>query len=93
VTYEIFFFSRFRLAWVMSKRVVDLFACWWSAGSTRSVWKMVSSCLLWCLWRKINDMSFEDREKTLDDYLWTTAIISPLELSFYDLLALFSPPS
>jgi hypothetical protein len=54
---------------------------------------MVSSCLLWCLWRKINDLSFEDREKTLDDYLWTTAIISPLELSFYDLLTLFSPPT
>jgi len=31
----------------MPRRVVDLYACWWTVGSTRSVvaWKMVSLCL------------------------------------------------
>jgi hypothetical protein len=29
--------------------------------------KMVPSCLLSCLWRDINDRSFENRERTLDD--------------------------
>jgi hypothetical protein len=25
------------------------------------------SCLLWCLWREINDRSFEDRERSLEE--------------------------
>jgi hypothetical protein len=47
-------FSRFSLSWVMPLWVVDLFACWWLGGHYRSavVWKMVPSCLLWCLWRE-----------------------------------------
>jgi hypothetical protein len=48
-------FSRFGLSWVMLRRVVDLYACWWIASSVWSVvWKMVPFCLLWCLWREIN---------------------------------------
>jgi hypothetical protein len=30
-------FNRFGLSWVVPKRVVDLYACWWTAGSTQSV--------------------------------------------------------
>jgi hypothetical protein len=45
------------------------------------VWNMVLSCLLWFLWREINDRSFEDRERTVmklmlflfHNYYWTTA--------------------
>jgi len=29
------------------------------------VWKMVHSCLLWCLCWEMNDINFEDREKTV----------------------------
>jgi hypothetical protein len=45
------FFSQFGLSWVIPRRVVNLYACWWIAGSTWSavMWKMVPSCLLWCL--------------------------------------------
>jgi hypothetical protein len=45
------FFGRFGLSSVMPKRVVDLYACWWIAGSVWSatVWKMMPSCMLWCL--------------------------------------------
>jgi len=44
-------FNRFSLSWVMLLRVVDLFACWWTGGHSRSAveWKMVPSCLFWCL--------------------------------------------
>jgi hypothetical protein len=28
------FFSCFGLSWVMSRQVVDLYACWWTASST-----------------------------------------------------------
>jgi uncharacterized membrane protein len=52
-----FFFSCFGLSWVMPNQVVDLFACCWMGGSTQSaiVWKVMVSCLLWCLWREHND--------------------------------------
>jgi hypothetical protein len=57
-------------------------------GSTRNafVWNMVPSCLLWCLWRKRNDISFKDPERTLVDlesffvftlYTWTTTLVAP----------------
>jgi len=43
----------------MTRQVVDfdLYACWWIASSTRSAaaWKMVPSCIFWCLWRKKYD--------------------------------------
>jgi hypothetical protein len=47
---------------VLGYRVVDLFACWLTTGSSRSVavWKMVPLCVLWCLWRERNDRCFED---------------------------------
>jgi len=71
-SHPISFFSRFGLSWVMPDRVVDLFACWWMGGSSQSVvvWKMMPSCLLWCLWRERNDRNFEDREKALEELSW-----------------------
>jgi hypothetical protein len=56
--------------------------------------------LLWCLLRRRNNISFEDYETTLEEikalffytlYLWTDAFVSPLVISYYDLLVLFSP--
>ncbi|XP_059428544.1 uncharacterized protein LOC132162314 [Corylus avellana] len=46
------FFSRFRLAWVMPRGVINLFQCWWMGGrpSSAIVWKMAPLCILWCLW-------------------------------------------
>ena len=58
------------------------------------------SCLLWYLWREKNDTSFEDHERTLEEfkssffytlYLWTTTFVSPLVISYHDFLVLFSP--
>jgi hypothetical protein len=76
------FFKRFGLSWFMPRQVVDLFACWWTTSNTQSAvdWKMMPLCLLWCLWRELNDMCFEDRERILEElkslffnilYLWT----------------------
>jgi hypothetical protein len=33
------------------------------------VWKMVPTCLFWCLWSKKNSRSFEDLEGSLEDIL------------------------
>jgi hypothetical protein len=43
--YTMLFFSHFGLSWVMSIRVVDLFACWWTAGSTWSAGVCGRCCL------------------------------------------------
>lgn len=94
------FFSRFGFSWVMARRVADLYACWWTSGSSKSaaMWKIVHSCLLWCLWRESNDRCFKDRERTLAQlmslvfntlYSWTTAFLAPFVISFHDFLFLF----
>jgi len=83
----------------MHFRVVDLLACWWTGGHSRSaiVWKMVHCCLLWCLWREHNDRQFEER--TIEElisfffhslYSWTAAFLAPLVISFNDFIVLFS---
>jgi hypothetical protein len=97
-------FSRFNLSWVMPRRVVDLFACWWTGGCSRSavVWNMVLCCLLWCLWRERNDRQFEDKETTINElisfffhslYSWTVAFLAPIVIGYYDFLVLFSSSS
>jgi len=47
----------------MSKRVADLYECWWSFNRPRSarMWKMVPKCLFWCLSKEMNDRNFKDR--------------------------------
>jgi hypothetical protein len=82
----------------MPMRVFDLFACWWTAGRPMSdvIWKMVPTCILWCVWKKINDRCFEDLERSSEDilasffhtlYLWTVA---PLSFTFDEFLVRFS---
>jgi hypothetical protein len=42
------------------------------------MWKMVPTCLFWCLWKEMNDRNFEDRERTMGD------IISTLKLCIFE---------
>jgi hypothetical protein len=94
-------FSRFGLHWVMPNSVVDLFACWWTGGHSRSamVWKIVPLFLIWCLWRERNVRCFEDLDGTLEElksffffslFTWTTAYLAQLVISFPKFLVLFS---
>jgi hypothetical protein len=66
------------------------------------VWKMVPSCLLWCLWKERNDRTFEDKERSFEElksfffhslYFWTFAYLAPVVLSFNDFLVHFSSSS
>ena len=57
------------------------------------MWKMIRSCLLWCLWREMNDKNFKLREWTLAEikffntlYLLTVAFVSPLVISYHNFL-------
>jgi len=94
-------FSWFGISWVMPRRVIDLFSCWWKARRPRSatVWKMVPICILWCVWKERNLRCFEDMENSLEDivasflhmlYFWTVAFLSPLSISFSYFLFRFS---
>jgi hypothetical protein len=97
-------FSRFDMSWVMPRRVVDLFACWWKVGRSRSAaaWKMVPICILWCVWKERNLRCFKDLKNSMENivasflhmlYLWTKAFLSPVSISFSDFLVRFSLPS
>jgi hypothetical protein len=93
--------SCFGMSWVMPKRIIDLLVCWWSFGRPQSamVWKMMSICLFWCLWRERNNRSFEDLESTLKEilssfyltlYFCITAYVRPLSFNSITFLARFS---
>lgn len=84
-------FNLVRLAWVMHSCVVVIFACWkghFDRLQNAVMWKMVPSCIMYCLWRKRNDQSVEEREwmmVELNDfffktfYHWTTVF----DLTFF----------
>ena len=56
-------FGLFGLQWVMPKRVIDLFSCWYgSVGRHSVIWKAIPHCIMWCLWREWNARIFEDCE-------------------------------
>jgi hypothetical protein len=93
-------FSRFGMFWVIPRKVIDLFACWWCSRRPMSValWKMMPICLFWCLWREKNNRSFEDLERTLEEilssfyhtlYLWTTTYVYPCHLVLMTFLLAF----
>lgn len=54
------FFSWVGLFWIMPGRVMIYFI-------PREVWKMVTTCLIWCIWKEINDKNHEDRGRMLED--------------------------
>jgi hypothetical protein len=94
-------FNRFGMSWVMPISVIDLYDCWWLSGRPSSpvVWKRVSTCLFWCLWKEMNDKNFEDKERSMGIiismffetlYLWRTSYVSPLSISFSDFLFCFT---
>jgi hypothetical protein len=96
------FFSRFGLAWVMPRGVVDLLHCWWSGGRPCNavVWKMVPLCIMWCLWSERNGRFFEDSERSLEDLLhfffntlftWAAAWLAPIVIIFSDFLSYVAP--
>jgi hypothetical protein len=97
-------FIRFCMSWVMPRRVIDLFACWWKSGKPMSavIWKMVPICIFFVFGMKEIFKCFEDLESFMDDilasifhtlYLWTVAFLFPLSISFADFLVRFSIPS
>ena len=56
--------------WVMPKSVVELLACWqgWFGYHRNDhTWMVIPHCMIWCIWREWNSMSFEDTESSIPD--------------------------
>jgi hypothetical protein len=88
------------MSWVMSGRVIDLFAYWWKSGRPMSaaIWKMVPICIIYCVWKERNLRCFKDLNSSIEDilasffhtlYLWTMIFLSPLSISYADFLVFF----
>ena len=51
----------FGVMWVMPRNVTDCLGSWRAQKSNRTVlqtWRMVSLCVMWCLWRGRNARNF-----------------------------------
>ena len=57
----------FGINWVIPGLVVDLLFCWyhWLGKHSFDIWNLVPGCLLWTIWTKQNQRSFEDERKTV----------------------------
>ena len=66
-----FVFNTFRISWVLSRSVTDFLFGWWNwLGKHLShIWNLVPLCLMWCIWRKRNQRTFEDLDR-FDDQLF-----------------------
>ena len=61
-------FGLFGVNWVMPLSVVGLFACWQGHfGRLRNgvIWKVVPPCLMWCIWKEMNNRCFEDSGRAM----------------------------
>jgi hypothetical protein len=86
-------FSQFGLSWVMPRCASDLCACWCSSGRTSSavVWKMVSICIFWMLWRERNNRCFEDVESSMEVIIASFLyFLYSLSICYVDFLFCFS---
>ena len=66
-----FVFNTFRISWVLSRSITDFLFGWWnSLGKHLShIWNLIPLCLMWCIWRKRNQRTFEDLDR-FDDQLF-----------------------
>ena len=59
-------FRSFEISWVLPRLVADtFFGRWnWFGKHSSSIWNLVPSCLMWCIWRERNWRMFEDMESS-----------------------------
>ena len=58
-------FCLFGLHWVMPHKVIELFESWQGRHRNIDFWRLVSHCLMWCIWSEINARCFEGCERSL----------------------------
>lgn len=68
--------------------------CWFFNSHIASRWKRIPIYLFWCIWREMNDKSFEDQEHLMDElgifffitlFYWLS-VVDFYDISFHDFL-------
>jgi hypothetical protein len=64
-------FHSFGVQWVLPGRVLDLLFGWrnWFGKHSSDIWNLLSSCLMWTVWREHNWSTFEDMESLESQFL------------------------
>lgn len=58
-----------------------------SNSEIASIWKMVLTCLWWCIWRDMNEKNFKDQEWLIDDIIYLffkTLVSSSIVIDFHN---------
>ena len=62
--------SLFGVHWVMPRSVVELLACWsnkFNRLRSKVLWRMISHCLMWVIWRESNTRTFDKNERSIHE--------------------------
>jgi mannosylglycoprotein endo-beta-mannosidase len=85
--------------WVMPEKVVDVLWCWHRRlhnPFAKAIWRMIPSCIWWCLWRERNSRCFEGVSLSLDKlqslllltlYSWASAMLGCPFVDFHDFIS------
>jgi mannosylglycoprotein endo-beta-mannosidase len=85
--------------WVMPEKVVDVLWSWnrrFSNPVAKVIWRMIPSCVWWCLWRERNNRCFEDVSFSLVSvqgfllfslFCWANAVLGGFFVDFDDFLS------
>jgi mannosylglycoprotein endo-beta-mannosidase len=96
-----FVLSLTQLTWVMPASVVGVLQSWkkkFKDPLAKAIWKMIPSCLWWCLWRERNTRCFQNCANSsahLQDnflfslYCWVNAVLGQSFVDYFDFVSFF----
>jgi len=96
-----FFYRLFGVKWVMPQRVLNLLSSWGNllgCGQVQQIWKQVTLCVMWGIWRERNARHFEDVEMPELElcrnvlnmlFVWVSAH-TPSRVTFVEFLIFYS---
>jgi hypothetical protein len=101
VIYWVTILTLFGVEWVIPRIVPELLTSWgalFGYGPAKEVWRLVSMCLMWCIWRERNARQFEDVKTSMMElrkhllntlYIWIASHHSLNVFTYADFLNLF----
>jgi mannosylglycoprotein endo-beta-mannosidase len=96
-----FVFRMVQLSWVMPATIVGVIQCWkkkFRDPLATVIWKMIPSCLWWCLWRERNTRCFQNSAHSsaqlqetflVSLYCWVIAVMGGAFVDYFDFVSFF----